>query len=86
MHQQTIIDDILARLDTADCAVHSVSLTVNAEALSARLMKDIKAGIRQPDIIERSTARIPLYDSLNTVKVDVSEISAAEAAESIATM
>ena len=47
----------------------SVSLTASAETLRQRLSADVAAGLRQEDIIARSTERIPLYDALNTVKL-----------------
>ena len=69
MHQQEIIDGILARLDTSGCCVKTVSLTASEETLRRRLEADVAAGLRQPDIIARSTARLPLYGPLNTVKI-----------------
>jgi hypothetical protein len=51
--------------------------------LSERLNRDIAEGKREPDIIERSVARIHLYDALDTVKIDVSTISSADAAKRI---
>lgn len=69
MHRQDILDGILSRLDTAGCSVRSVSLTASEETLRRRLEADIAAGLRQPDILERSTARIPLYQAMNTVKI-----------------
>jgi broad-specificity NMP kinase len=75
MHRQEIIDSILDRLDTLDCEVKSVSLVLSKEALAERLQCDIDKGIRQPDVIERSIERIPLYALLNTIKIDVSYIS-----------
>ena len=83
MHQQSIWDDILSRLDTSDAKVRCISLICNEEALTARLQKDIDAGLRQPDIIPRSVARIPLYNRLSTEKLDVSALTAEEAAEKI---
>ena len=69
MHRQEILDGILARLDTSGCRVVTVSLTASAETLRQRLSADVAAGLRQEDIITRSTERIPLYDALNTVKL-----------------
>ena len=69
MHQQEIIDGILARLDTSGCAVHTVSLTASEETLRRRLEGDVAASVRQSDIIGRSLARLPLYDALDTVKI-----------------
>ena len=83
MHEQSIVDSILSRLCLEDCEVKNVSLICSREALSRRLEKDIRAGIRQRDVLERSVDRLKLYRTLNTVKVDVSEISAEEAAERI---
>lgn len=83
MHQQAIIDDILSRLDTANCTVYAISLVCNEQALQARLQKDVLAGIRREDVVARSVERIPLYEKLNTVKVDVSHITAEQAADLI---
>lgn len=83
MHQQEIIDEILSRLDTEGCQVHLISLICSSDALRERLVKDIHAGIRTEDILEKSLERIPLFDPLNTTKVDVSNFTAEEAAEFI---
>ena len=83
MHQQTIIDDILSRLDTANCKVHSISLICSEQALRTRLDKDVVAGIRTEAVVKRSIERIPLYEKLNTCKVDVSNITPEQAADSI---
>jgi len=83
LHQQKILDDLIARLDHDGCTIHCFSLVCNEQALSERLSHDIAGGIREPDIIERSVPRIPLYDALDTVKIDVSTISPADAAKRI---
>lgn len=83
MHEQVIIDEILSRLDAIGCRVHTISLVCSKQALQARLQKDIDAGIRERDIIDRSTQRIPLYSKLNTIKVDVSDITPEQAADDI---
>jgi hypothetical protein len=83
LHEQGMLDDLIARLDHNGCAVHCFSLVSSKRALSERLSRDIAGGKREPDIIERSVARIPLYDALDTVKIDVSTISAADAAKRI---
>ncbi len=83
LHEQSILDDILSRLNTDNCRLLCISLLCSPEALTARLNKDISAGLRQPDVLPRSLARIPLYQKLNTIKIDVSWLSAEEAAEEI---
>jgi hypothetical protein len=83
LHEQKILDDLIAKLNLNDCKAYCFSLVSNKETLSERLGHDIAAGKREHDIIERSVARIPLYDALNTIKIDVSTIPAAEAAKQI---
>jgi len=83
MHQQPIIDDIISRLDTTNCEVHSISLICNKYALQARLQKDVAAGVRTKDVIQRRIERIPLYEKLNTCKVNVSELTPEQAANFI---
>lgn len=83
MHEQRIIDDIVSALDTRECEVKLISLICGEQQLRKRLQKDIDARIRQRDILERSIARLPLYESLDTIKIDVSDISAEQTAKII---
>lgn len=83
MHEQPIIDDILSRLDKENCTVYSISLVCCEEDLKSRLKKDVIAGARSEDVILRSIERLPLYEKLNTKKVDVSKITAEQAADMI---
>ena len=70
MHEQSIIDSILARVDTTDCVVKCVSLVADEAQLCSRLERDIERGLRTSDVIERSIARLPLYQLLNTIMID----------------
>lgn len=83
MHEQSIIDYILSRIDVSLCDVQVYSLLCREDVLKERLSKDIINGIREEDILVRTIARLPLYDCLDTIKVDVSELSIAEAANQI---
>ena len=83
MHEQSILDDITRQLDLSDCRLHAVSLVCSPEALKVRLQRDIDAGLRQPDVLDRSIPRLPLYDRLKTTKIDVSDCSPEQAAEQI---
>ncbi len=84
MHQQEIIDGLLARLDTKDCQVHVFSLICSPECLAQRIQKDIAAGCRTPDVWERTLARLPLYDRLDTVKIQTDALTPRETAQAIA--
>ena len=79
MDRQEILDEVIRRirpaLDDAQAQLFCVTLSVTPQALRQRLQRDIDAGLRQPDIVERSLARLPLYRELSTRKVDVSDLS-----------
>lgn len=73
MHKQSIINSIIEKLDTKNCAVNCISLVASEKSLRDRLSNDVERGIRTADIIERSVARIPLYQVLNTIKIDTNK-------------
>ena len=86
MHEQSIIDTIISGLDTGNNRVITVSLLCSEQELRQRLQNDVAAGLRTPDVIERSVQRISLYPKLNTIKVDTSGKSATEVAREIASL
>lgn len=83
MHEQSIIDEITAKLDTEGCRVVKISLTADETNLRKRLLSDIEKGIRTPDVIERSIARIDCYRMLDTVKIDTNHKTVREIADEI---
>lgn len=83
MHEQFIIDKILSSIETSYCEVISLSLTCDETSLRHRLKKDIDDGKRTEDIIERSVARLPLYEKQNTIKIDTTNKTVEEVAEEI---
>lgn len=83
MHDQSILDDILSRLDVQQVRVVNVSLICTEQALRDRLIKDVVAGVRTPDVIARAVARLKLYTLVDSVKIDVTAISPEEAARRI---
>jgi len=70
MDHQSIIDSIVGRLESFCGQILPISLVCSEDALTERIRRDVRNGLRQPDAIERSLARLPLYDALNTVKID----------------
>ena len=78
MHEQSIIDAILEKLDLSDCRVRSISLIAGEKVVRERIASDIAKGIRTPDAVERSLARLPLYQKLNTIKIDTTGKSVPE--------
>jgi hypothetical protein len=83
MHEQSIIDYILEKLDTQNCEVICVSLIADENTLRERLSADVEKGIRSEDEIERSIARIPMYQALGTIKIDTNAKTAVVIANEI---
>ncbi len=83
LHQQNIIDRILSELNTAECRCVILSLVCSEEVLEKRLRGDIAKGYRSIDVIERSKKRIPMYDAVNSIKIDTSEKTIQEITEII---
>ena len=84
LHQQKTIDTILSRLPLEGVEVRCVSLLASPEVLRARLERDMAAGLRLRDgVVERSVAYLPLYEKLNTWKLDTTRLTPEETAAQI---
>lgn len=75
LHQQDTIDELLTRINLENVDVKVISLVCNQEALIKRLQQDIDQNIRTNDVIERSLERLKHYQNLNTIKIDVSNLT-----------
>ena len=71
------------KLDTQNCEVKCISLVADEKTLFERLAMDVKKGIRSEDVIERSIARIPMYQALDTIKIDTNAKAVAMIANEI---
>lgn len=83
MHQEEIFRQVLSPLRDCKFELHKFSLVCSEEALRKRILADVESGARTADVLERSIPRLALYRSMDTVKIDVSDISARQAAEKI---
>ena len=83
MHKQSIIDDILNNIDKEKCNIRNISLICDSDNLRERLLKDVRSGIREEEIINRSIKRISLYESLDTIKIDTNNKTPKEVIEEI---
>lgn len=83
MHKQSIIDSILNNINLKDCKVKNISLVCDENNLVQRLQKDIHCGIRDKSIINNSVSRIALYNELDTIKIDTSNMSPMEVVNDI---
>lgn len=83
MHEQSIIDGIINELDTENCIVKKISLTVDEMNLQQRLKADMARNICTADVIDRSVARIPMYQALDTIKIETSNKTVREIVDEI---
>lgn len=86
MQTQAILDDVRSRLAPGDYQTYCFTLTSSAESLTRRLQANIKAGLRQGDVLERSLARLPLYEKMATIKIDTTDLTTAQTARPIAAL
>lgn len=83
MHEEGIMDSILTSLSGLEYRLYKFTLILSEESLRRRVLKDVADGVRTADMLERSIPRLALYRNMNTVKIDVSSITAQQAAEQI---
>jgi len=83
MQEESIMEQVLSRLQNLDYHFYPFSLVCSEQALIARLQEDIDKGIREKDVLERALARLPNYWNMPTVKIDVNDLTPEQAAASI---
>lgn len=83
MDRQEIIDTVLNRLDTENVDVKIVSLVCSEEALTRRIDKDVRAGLRRVSSIENSISRLSSYYALDSIKIDTTAKTPEEVAEMV---
>lgn len=85
MDQPSILDEVISRIEPVlgDTSLFCITLTASPKAIREHLQKDIDAQLREEDIIERSLARLALYDKLSTYKLDISNLTPNQAGKSI---
>ncbi|WP_195542599.1 AAA family ATPase [Massiliimalia timonensis] len=80
MQEEEIIKEILRRITAGYDRLSCFTLNCSKEELIRRLEKDIREGKRDEETIERSLERRSLYEKMETIHLDVTGITAQEAA------
>lgn len=83
IHEESIFDPIIPDIQDVPYELFKFSLICSENALRKRLQKDILNGVRERDIRGRSLSRLPHYLGMDTIKIDVSDITPKQAADSI---
>lgn len=83
MQEQWIIDELLSRLNNQEYRFVQFTLNCSQNALTERIEDDIQKGAREPESVARSLSYLSRYALLHTVKIDVSDITAEQAAKKV---
>lgn len=83
IHSEDIFEMILNKLSDLEFEVSKITLMCSEESLKRRILKDIKDNLRDEGCIERSIERLPLYENMDTIKIDTSNISVKETVNKI---
>lgn len=83
MHEESIVRQLRSLLK-GEFQQHLFSLVCSQRALVQRLFGDVAAGIRRDDIIDRSVPRLENYRNMDSIKIDVTNITPLDAAQQIA--
>lgn len=83
IHLEEIFEMILSKLDGLEFEVIKITLICNETSFIKRVSKDIKNNLREKEALDAGLNRIPLYENMNTIKIDTSDISISETADKI---
>ena len=83
MHIESISDKLISMLENRDYKLYKFSLVCSENALVSRIRKDIENGMRDDIVLERSLMRLNNYNEMDTIKIDVSDITSEQAARNI---
>ena len=83
LHERTIWEDLLGRLDLIGVKVIRLSLICTPQELVRRLEGDIAKGVRTPDVIARALHRMDCCKGLEIPHLDTTRMTPHEAAERI---
>jgi broad-specificity NMP kinase len=79
IHQEAIFDLILEQLRDLEFELHKITLMCSEAALQTRMRRDQ----RDAQVIATSLQRLKLYEVMNTIKVDTTNLTVAEAVQRI---
>ena len=83
LHNEEAFNMVFSWIDDLEYDLTKITLTCSEEELKRRLTKDIEANKREESIINRSIDRLRMYDKLETIKLDTSNINIQESVNEI---
>ncbi|WMJ89011.1 AAA family ATPase [Anaerocolumna sp. MB42-C2] len=83
IHEEYIFEQLLSRLKGIEFKLYKITLICTEQVLVEHIQKDIEIGGRKQEDIDRSAARLPLYLSMDTTKIDISNLTIEQTADAI---
>lgn len=71
VYDEAVIDSLLSRLEQENFKLYKYTLISTEDVLRSRLVYDITAGYRDASVVAESVAKMPLFEQMNTTKIEV---------------
>ena len=84
LHDNGTAEELLARLDSFEFDFFHISLVASPETVSSRLAWDVRRGNRRRSQIALALELLPLYDSVDSVKLATDSLTPRQVAASVA--
>jgi len=75
IHTEEIFDMILKSINDLEFELFKITLICSEESLENRILKDIKNNLREENNLKKGLERLHLYQNMNTIKIDTSNIT-----------
>ena len=83
IHTEDIFNLILQKLSDLEFEVIKITLICSEEKLKKRIEKDVEMKLRDEACINRSLERFKLYENMNTIKIDTTDLAILETVDKI---
>ena len=83
LHKESMTENVLSMLKSNQYTLYKFSLTCSESTLISRLQKDVNTGVRKQVSWKHALSTRTNFDIMDTIKVDVNDINAVQAANSI---
>jgi len=83
IHTEEIFEMLLKRIDDLEFQLFKITLTCSEESLKKRILNDIQNNLRKEDSLKNALERLQLYENMDTVKIDTSNVNIQETVSKI---
>ena len=80
---EEIFEQILQPLQDCSFELYKITLVCSEQELTKRFAFDVEQGVRKAEGTKKSLAYLPLYNKMNTIKIDVTQLTAQQTSDKI---